>query len=70
MIRLGCSFVFVFINAKDKRKQAFNRIMAVHQLINQAVGDAMSDCLLIEALLILKGWKIADWDAIYADLPR
>ena len=43
--------------------------MAVRQLINQAVGDAISDMLLAEAVLALRGWSVREWDALYEDLP-
>uniref|UniRef100_T1IIS7 phosphoacetylglucosamine mutase n=1 Tax=Strigamia maritima TaxID=126957 RepID=T1IIS7_STRMM len=38
-------------------------------LTNQTVGDAISDCLLVEAILNAKQWSIEDWDSIYSDLP-
>ena len=38
-------------------------------MINQAVGDAMSGILMVEAMLRLEGMSMADWDALYADLP-
>lgn len=49
---------------------ALARILAASQLINQAVGDAMSDALFVEAVLALKGWSVQDWDGMYSDLPR
>lgn len=36
----------------------------------KTVGDAISDMLLIEAILAIKGMTIQQWDAIYADLPN
>lgn len=48
---------------------ALARLLAAAQLINQAVGDAISDAMFIEAVLAIKGWSIADWDAMYTDLP-
>ena len=51
-------------------KVALARILAASRLINQAVGDAISDALFIEAVLTIKGWSIQDWDAMYTDLPR
>lgn len=36
----------------------------------QTVGDAISDMLLIEAILAIKGLTIQQWDAIYNDLPN
>lgn len=49
---------------------ALDRILAASELINQAVGDAMSDALFVEAVLALKGWSVQDWDGMYNDLPR
>jgi phosphoacetylglucosamine mutase len=48
---------------------AHKRLIAASKLINQAVGDALSDSMFIEAVLTLKKWSVLDWDAIYADLP-
>ncbi|KAB1275282.1 Phosphoacetylglucosamine mutase [Camelus dromedarius] len=36
----------------------------------QATGDAISDMLVIEAVLALKGLTIQQWDALYTDLPN
>lgn len=36
----------------------------------QTVGDAISDMLVIEAILALKGLTVQQWDALYADLPN
>lgn len=36
----------------------------------KTVGDAISDMLLIEAILAIKGMTIQQWDAIYTDLPN
>ncbi|KAL6905409.1 hypothetical protein ACP4OV_003010 [Aristida adscensionis] len=49
--------------------QAAMRLMAASQLINQAVGDALSGLLLVEAILQYKGWSFQDWCEIYSDLP-
>ena len=35
----------------------------------QAVGDALSGVLLVEAALRILGWTLSDWAATYADLP-
>ena len=41
--------------ASDKRKkEAARRLLAARQLVNQAIGDALSDMLLVEAVLVLK----------------
>ena len=45
------------------------RLLWLSQLVNQAVGDAMSDALAVEAVLLVRGWTLQDWDALYQDLP-
>jgi phosphoacetylglucosamine mutase len=45
------------------------RLLAASQLINQAVGDALSGLLLVEAILQYKGWSFQNWCEIYSDLP-
>lgn len=39
-------------------------------VLPKTVGDAISDMLLIEAILAIKGMTIQQWDAIYTDLPN
>ncbi|MEQ2173773.1 hypothetical protein GOODEAATRI_000862, partial [Goodea atripinnis] len=34
------------------------------------IGDAISDMLLIEAILAIKGMTVQQWDTIYSDLPN
>lgn len=53
----------------ERKKLALAQLLAAHQLINQATGDAMSDLLFVEVLLIQRNWSIADWDRMYTDLP-
>lgn len=48
---------------------AVMRLLAASQLINQAVGDALSGLLLVEAILQYKGWSFQDWCGLYSDLP-
>lgn len=48
---------------------ALQRLQLLPALINQAVGDALSDLLLVDAILQIKGWNIDDWNALYTDLP-
>lgn len=49
--------------------QAARELLALSLLINQAVGDAISGILLVEAALRRRGWGLADWAALYTDLP-
>jgi phosphoacetylglucosamine mutase len=39
-------------------------------LINETVGDAISDMLLVETILHAKGWDLNDWLKMYTDLPN
>jgi phosphoacetylglucosamine mutase len=48
---------------------ALHRLLYSHQLINQAVGDAISDLLLVEAILSIYKWDLPDWSDMYTDLP-
>ncbi|KAI9632946.1 putative phosphoacetylglucosamine mutase [Dioszegia hungarica] len=49
---------------------ATKQLLALSQLINQAVGDALSDMLLVEVVLAHRGWTAVEWDAAYEDLPN
>lgn len=49
---------------------ALETLRALADLINQTVGDALSDMLLVEVILAHKSWTPAEWDATYTDLPN
>ncbi|KAJ8513511.1 hypothetical protein OPV22_003945 [Ensete ventricosum] len=53
----------------SEQHKAALRLLAVSQLINQAVGDALSGLLLVEAILQHMGWSIRRWNELYQDLP-
>ena len=53
----------------DSQRSALETLVALTDLINQSVGDAISDMLAVEAILALKGLSPAAWDASYTDLP-
>ena len=48
---------------------AVERLNAVAALANQAVGDALADALLVEAILCVTRTTVQAWDALYDDLP-
>lgn len=48
---------------------ALQRLSVLPALVNQAVGDALSDLLLVDAILQIQGWSPTEWDAIYTDFP-
>ncbi|XP_074541997.1 phosphoacetylglucosamine mutase [Halichoeres trimaculatus] len=54
----------------DETKRAALLLQNTINVINQTVGDAISDMLLIEAILAIKGITVQQWDAIYTDLPN
>lgn len=49
---------------------ALEILKALGDLINQTVGDAISDMLLVETILAYKSWTIKEWDLTYVDLPN
>lgn len=55
--------------AGSPQHQAALRLLATTQLINQAVGDALSGMLLVEAVLQYKRWSLQNWCDLYTDLP-
>ncbi|KAF0023320.1 hypothetical protein F2P81_023950 [Scophthalmus maximus] len=57
-------------NTNDERKRAALLLQNTINVINQTVGDAISDMLLIEAILAIKGMTVQQWDDIYTDLPN
>ena len=53
----------------DRANLAWQRLRLLPSLVNQAVGDALSDLLLVDAILYLRGWSIEEWDGLYEDWP-
>ena len=49
---------------------ALNYLLNLTQLINQTVGDALSDMLLVEAVLAHRSYSGVEWDSLYVDLPN
>lgn len=49
---------------------ALQKLQALSVLINQAVGDALSDMLMVLAVLAARQWDAQQWDACYTDLPN
>lgn len=52
------------------QKTALDSLAALTDLINQTVGDALSDLLMVEVILAHKGWSPKEWDSTYTDLPN
>ncbi|CAB4473790.1 Phosphoacetylglucosamine mutase [Rhizophagus irregularis] len=52
------------------QKEAIEKLRALTDLINQTVGDALSDLLLVETILTNRQWSLKKWDQAYSDLPN
>lgn len=52
------------------QKTALGHLLALTDLINQTVGDALSDMLLVEVVLAHRGYGGEEWDSLYTDLPN
>ena len=48
---------------------ALRELKAMTEAINPAVGDALSGILVVEAVLLAKGWGLTEWGNMYQDLP-
>lgn len=53
----------------DRANVALRRLRLLPALVNQSVGDAMSDMLFVDAILYLRGWDLSTWAKLYADMP-
>jgi len=49
---------------------ALNHLVNLTLLINQTVGDGLSDMLLVEVVLAHKSYSGEEWDSLYVDLPN
>lgn len=54
----------------DEQRAAAKKLLSTINLINETVGDAISDMLLVETVLHDKGWDLEDWLSTYDDLPN
>ncbi|EEP82460.1 phosphoacetylglucosamine mutase [Uncinocarpus reesii 1704] len=52
------------------QQYALQSLIGLTELINQAVGDALSDLLLVEVILAHKYWTPKEWISTYTDLPN
>lgn len=64
------SYLHLLFSLSKERQSAAKQLLLVMDVINQTVGDALSDLLLVETILHAKGWSISDWDNAYTDLPN
>ena len=52
------------------QETALKHLQNLANLINQTVGDALSDMLLVEVVLAHKSYSGVEWDSLYNDLPN
>ncbi|CAG9864360.1 unnamed protein product [Phyllotreta striolata] len=57
-------------SCSTEQKDACNKLLDVIDLINETVGDAISDMLLVETILHERGWNVKQWEDCYEDLPN
>lgn len=57
-------------SASGERKRALLELQYFSKLINQTVGDAISDMLAVLGVLALSNLTPAQWDSEYSDLPN
>lgn len=62
------SFMEALVSLQDKSKAAFE-LLSLNKIINEAVGDAISDILLVETALVKRNMTLLQWSALYEDLP-
>lgn len=55
------------VSAKNAQAEKLAQVLDV---INETVGDAISDMLLVETVLHARGWSALDWNTAYSDLPN
>ncbi|CAG8440777.1 12703_t:CDS:10 [Cetraspora pellucida] len=53
-----------------EQEKAVKKLQALSELINQTVGDALSDLLFVESILMNRQWSFQKWNSIYTDMPN
>jgi phosphoacetylglucosamine mutase len=56
--------------SSHKPSTALTNLKNIIDVINQTVGDALSDAFLVEAVLAHKSFSGVEWDSLYCDLPN
>lgn len=70
MLKDHCSLSIsrLLLQLGDSQESARD-LLAMVDMTNQAVGDALSGILLVEAALRRREWGLSHWAGLYADLP-
>jgi phosphoacetylglucosamine mutase len=58
-----------YFRSNEKQSAALQILSAFSDLINQTVGDALSDMLMVEAILASSDQTFSEWNSSYTDLP-
>lgn len=61
--------IVLFSRETAEQEEALEVLRALSDLINQTVGDALSDLLMVEAILACQQQSFAQWNTSYTDLP-
>lgn len=62
-------FFFIF-RLNDDQRDAAKKLLSTIEVINETVGDAISDMFLVEIILQSNGWDVKEWYDTYVDLPN
>ncbi|XP_031635018.1 phosphoacetylglucosamine mutase [Contarinia nasturtii] len=54
----------------EEQIEAAKKLLSTIEVINETVGDAISDMFLVEIILQSNGWDVKDWYNTYTDLPN
>ena len=57
-------------NLSESKRESASKLINLVDVINQTVGDALSDMLLVESILHAKGWDLQTWESTYTDFPN
>lgn len=67
---LTLEIIFPDSSLNEEQIAAAKRLLLTIDVINETVGDAISDMFLVEVILQANGWDVKDWFDTYMDLPN
>lgn len=53
----------------EKITSAATTLSLFVDMVNETVGDALSDLLIVETILHAKDWDLSEWEKLYDVLP-
>lgn len=54
----------------EEQIEAAKKLLSTIEVVNETVGDAISDMFLVEIILQSNSWNVKDWSKTYVDLPN